>query len=771
MANSYVDSAEIVIQPQTGTDRSMFATFGFPKPEWVSNYEYEWQYTTDQGVWFKAQDKVSKTSNPYTDVYSAPSNATQICLHVKYNSKKHKVKRKNVSYFTSGWHAWVYYVFGTPYTPTTPQTPTAEVDGFKLTASVTTYDENSHAIEFQVVKNDESVFATGQGNVVTSHAAFTFNIEAGNNYKVRARSLRLDPNGDVLERSAWSEYSSNVGTIPSTPEKIKSYELKSSTSVQINWDKIPNAKRYELEYTTNAEYFDSTTETQSSTYDDVDHAILFGLSSGETWYFRLRAINDKGNSGWSEIQTIIMGTVAAAPTTWSETSSAVAGDQVKLYWVHNSQDGSSQRYAEIELTINGDTKTEEIKIEEADQDRTGEYAFDTKDHPEGSSLYWRVRTKGVIDEYGEWSVKREVKIYAPPTVSFSSGGAIPSEITTFPIAFSVEAAPVTQNAVSWNVQIIAKNSYPTVDPVGNDTWVLAGDPVFSEIYQATGNTLVLSISAGELYLENGEDYILVVTVAMDSGLTAELTSEFAVTWNTPEYYLDAEIGIDYDTLSAYIRPFAETSSGETYSDLLFSVYRREYDGRFVLIASDISGDGVTTVCDPHPALDAARYRIVATSTITGLIGYSDLPEYPVEEPGIILQWDENWRSFGEEEYEEDDSNVPVWAGSMLRLPYNVDVQDEFSPDVTFANYIGREHPVSYYGTQKGATASWSTVVPAEDKETIMALRKLAIYMGDVYVRESSGSGYWAHVQVSFGIKHNEVTVPVTLKITRVDGGA
>lgn len=43
-------------------------------------------------------------------------------------------------------------------------------------------------------------------------------------------------------------------------------------------------------------------------------------------------------------------------------------------------------------------------------------------------------------------------------------------------------------------------------------------------------------------------------------------------------------------------------------------------------------------------------------------------------------------------------------------------------------------------------------------------------MGDVYVREPSGSGYWANISVSFTQTHCELTIPVTLNITRVEGG-
>ena len=45
-----------------------------------------------------------------------------------------------------------------------------------------------------------------------------------------------------------------------------------------------------------------------------------------------------------------------------------------------------------------------------------------------------------------------------------------------------------------------------------------------------------------------------------------------------------------------------------------------------------------------------------------------------------------------------------------------------------------------------------------------------MYQGDVYVREPRGMGYWANVGVSFTITHQELTIPVTLDITRVEGG-
>lgn len=232
-------------------------------------------------------------------------------------------------------------------------------------------------------------------------------------------------------------------------------------------------------------------------------------------------------------------------------------------------------------------------------------------------------------------------------------------------------------------------------------------------------------------------------------------------------------GVTTDSDGNYLEEevlFYEVNIGSLMSGVTLSVYRREYDGHFTEIATGISNTKNTFVTDPHPALDYARYRIVATSDDTGAVSYTDIPGVPIGEPGIILQWDEEWSSFDINPDTTDGLSQPNWAGSLLRLPYNVDVSPSYGIDTTLIEYIGREHPVSYYGTQLGETATWNTVIPKEDKETIYALHRLAKWPGNVYAREPSGVGYWAHVTVQFPQKHLDKTVPVTISLTRVEGG-
>jgi hypothetical protein len=167
-------------------------------------------------------------------------------------------------------------------------------------------------------------------------------------------------------------------------------------------------------------------------------------------------------------------------------------------------------------------------------------------------------------------------------------------------------------------------------------------------------------------------------------------------------------------------------------------------------------------------LDFARYRIVAIDDSTGAISYTDIPGYPIGIKSVIIQWDETWGNF--QTTSEEPLQEISWAGSMLKLPYNIDVSDSNSMDVSLIEYVGRSHPVSYYGTQLGIKSTWNVEIIKSDKDTLYGLRRLAIYTGDVYVREPSGTGYWANISVSFGQKHCEMTIPVTLTITRVEGG-
>lgn len=809
---------------QAGSDKTVFATWYWERAN-TDHYETWWEYDTGNGVWFVANTGTVQ-SNIKQATYTAPSNAVGVQFWVKPVAQTHDVNGSEVSYWNGEWStAKQYYFSANP--PATPTNVSIEIDKYKLTAKAqyTSTVSAAGGIQFQIIKDNEVIFNTGNAALKTTIASYSCNVTAGGEYKVRCRAYR----GNLY--SDWTEYSSSVATIPPAPTGITTIRAASETSVYLEWPACKTAKTYEIEYATKLEYFDGSDKTQTVTGIEYTHYQKTGMDSGEEYFFRVRAANDKGTSAWTAIKSIIIGKKPAAPTTWSSTTTAIVGEPLNLYWVHNSQDGSSETYAEIELYIDGTKKSISVKksTDEEEKDKTSVYAIDTSKYSEGVKIQWRVRTSGITKEFGDWSVQRTIDVYAPPTLTFSivdvNGNPIDT-LTSFPFYAKGLTGPNTQKPIGYYLTVIANSGYETTDGTGTNRTISKGEQIYSKYFD-TSDPLTVELSAGNIDLENNVEYTIKCIASMNSGLTVEASTVFNVAWSDDKCEPTAEIGLNKETLVAYIRPYCDyypyvyykvnydgtnyvptdeqidatdglsidgvlTTTGEiVYSGkstsgnqvffcarisevgvplpgVTLSVYRREFDGSLVELATGIENGENTYITDPHPALDFARYRVVAVMKSTGAVSYFDVPGYPVEEKAVVIQWEEDWQEFDTKE-DKQLSKQP-WSGSFLKLPYNVDVSDSHSSDVSLVKYIGRKRPVSYYGTQLGETSSWKVEIAREDVDTLYALRRLSVYMGDVYVREPSGSGYWANISVSFSQTHCEVTIPVELNITRVEGG-
>lgn len=742
----------------------------------LDHYTYTWFYDTGDGVWFEGehgdtQAGSAETVNRYL-TYSPPDNYVRVDFHIIPVAKTRKVNGQDTAYWTGELVIGSFLKSSTP--PEVPSVPTVEIEDYSLTATLDNItDARSDRIQFEVY-DMTTYFTTGTVDVVAAMASFTCNVNAGGSYRVRARSANQVSSSQWVY-SEWSDYATAVDTIPAPPTEITAIRGTSSTSVYLEWTVVNSAETYEIEYTTNVNYFDGSSETTSVTGIEFNHYEVTGLESGDEYFFRVRAVNAQGESAWTGIKSVVIGKPPAAPTTWSSSTTVITGETLNLYWVHNAEDGSREKYAELEIYFDG--VKEEHTIEnpnfdnEEEEDTTHFYSVDTTNYPEGTKIEWRVRTCGITLQYGDWSVMRTVDVYAPPTLSLSitdKEGAPITTLSSYPFFIKGLAGPSTQEPIGYSVSIYPNSGYTTTDEVGNAEIIKAGDLIYNE-YIDTKDALLVELTAGDVDLQNGITYTVDVTVSMNSGLTAQGTSEFVVSWTDEVIPLDMQISIDSQSYVAYVTPYSrDPDTGELNAGYELMVYRREFDGTFKLIADGIDSSQNVAVTDPHPSLDYARYRIVARSNATGTISYYDPPGYPVGCTSIIIQWDEEWSNF--DTTNTDVRQQPPWNGSLLELPYNVDVSDSISPDVEFVDYVGRTYPVSYYGSSVDSTSTWSTEIPATDVETIYALRRLQIWKGDCYVREPSGSGYWASIVVSFTKTHLELTIPVSISITRVEGG-
>ena len=564
------------------------------------------------------------------------------------------------------------------------------------------------------------------------------------------------------------------------------------------------------------------------------YRVISNLEPGFKYYVRIKAANDTNSSSestitspWSEPEDFYIGEISTSPTTWSSTTNAAIGDDIDLYlaWVHNSKDNSKLVSSKLYLIINDELhKYDEIpnnpysdnliSLKEYKDDDTARICYINKNNlllRDGAKIQWKVQTAGAgtPDTYGDESILREINIYQKPVFTIfdikkSDESIIDSEIDSFPFYVDLKIGnQISQRVISYYLSIIAEDSYTTIDLIGNSKTISKGSSVYSKnfdlnniktlkkeysyyidehgykvndseikkseditypYYDEDTGILHIKITPNNVTLKNNINYTIYCMATMNSGLTCEESKIVYTNFKGTRYLPSADIGINQNDLTAYIRPY---SNGKT--DVLLSVYRINYDGTFTEIAKDILNVGYAYVVDPHPSLDYARYRIVAKSITTGEITYNDTTPYYVGIKSIVIQWDEEWKNFYGGNGSGEFLNQP-WNGSILKLPYNIEISSTFDPDVSLVEYIGRKHPVSYYGTQLGEQATWNVVIPRTDKETLYAIRRLAIWMGDVYVREPSGVGYWAQISVQYSRNYNDLTIPISFTINRVEGG-
>lgn len=764
------------LQSDDSTGRAMYIAWSYSRSN-LKNFKVRWAQYKDEQWWVTDQETTSGEDIFCNDTYSADEGASKVKVKILPQST---TDNNGKPYWSdTPWSAEKVYDFS-DNPPFTPDTPDVEIKDYTLTASIDNINAeelNAESVEFEIIKDNSTSLGayTAKINTVSNYVSYIHTVEAGAEYKVRARCKK----GSKV--SGWSDFSSNEGTKPSTPTSITTCRANSYSSNEITayleWTAVSNADTYSIEYTTNKNYFDGTDATTVIDGIEFNHYEITSLELGKEYFFRVRAVNQNGESDWSEIKSAILGTTPVAPTTWSSTTTAVVGEPLNLYWVHNSEDNSSETYAEVRLYVNGVLQSPDITVkkstEEDEKDKTSVYALDTTDYPEGTKLKWQVRTAGITKVYGDWSIERVVDIYAKPTLGLAvttlpdGTGDIINTLTSFPFYIYALPGPKTQAPIGYQLKVTANQYYETIDDTGMTKMINAGEDIYSKHFD-TSNALIVEMSADNIDIEADIEYTVTCSVTMNSGLTAETSHNFIADWEDVSYNINADVIIDTETLTALINPYCEGEDGSLVDDITLSVYRREFDGTFKELAKAIPNTNSVTISDPHPALDYARYRIVGKTISTGAVSYYDVPGVKVGGKAVIIQWNEEWSVF--DATDEYSVEKPTWSGSMLSLPYNIDISDSHSSDVELIQYIGRQYPVAYHGTQLGLTSTWNVDIPKEDKDTLYAIRRLARWAGVVYVREPSGSGYWATITISYNRQHKEMVIPITFSITRVEGG-
>lgn len=327
-----------------GTTRSMFCTWSFDRAD-TSNYEVKWEYDTGAGGWRIGTQ--GTTTNKQSD-YSAPENAKKVRVSITPKSDN----------WSDGQTASREYDFSNN-PPELPPIPSFDIDELDvMTIELTNIQNtiNADTIEFAIYQDDTFKYRTGTAtiNQEARYCKFTTTVDPGHKYKVRCRAVR----GTIY--SGWTDYTDNELSTPVAPSDIttlRSQKISEQQAVQyavfVEWPDVPSAKNYLVEWATNIEYFDTGEASSQTTEEGAGPRLLVtGIELGHEYFFRVASLNEKGKSKtYTPIKSVKLGTRPAAPTTYSNVNSCILGEDLKLYWIHNSTDGSIETTARIHFTI------------------------------------------------------------------------------------------------------------------------------------------------------------------------------------------------------------------------------------------------------------------------------------------------------------------------------------------------------------------------------------------------------------------------------------
>lgn len=595
--------------------------------------------------------------------------------------------------------------------PTVPSAPSSAANTRKsdTTNTVTWKNNTSGEAPYSQVRIERSIDGGAFAQIASVGGSVTTytdsNCSSNHSYRYRVRAYN---------ESGYSGYSTTGTTYntPSAPGKPTGSRT-GDTSVTLT---IPNpaltATATEIQRSRDGSSWTTiaTTSGKATSYGDNP--------GGGTFYYRAR--NKRGSlvSAWSPTSEAVVTICApAAPTLASPTSGQVvriAEREVVFTWRHNPIDGSAQSAAQLQYST--DAKTWQTVNVTTAQSVSVPNSFGLN-----STVYWRVRTKGVHADYGPWSGNSSFYVRQPPQLSFASPG---TTVENVPVPVDIQYIDASGSLAAMSLVVSDRDGGGTLYEVD------------------MGKSTSVEITKEQWMPVDGGRYRLTATARSTSGLQTVQTLNFVVSFDLPKrasLQVEADIERGYAEIKCIV-----DQNGDGQEVVGLSVWRVTGDGE-KLLGTDLS-DGATIVDRNAPLNIEYSYRVAAYA----LSGASRSETHPgsIKTPYCFFYFGSGGIARGQFD--------PKEPRSIKRA------------NRTLVRYIGRKYPVLYDAGGLDDTRTMSAhVIGAEEIE---AFDDLMEHGRCVF---KSISGFVFHAAVDVDIEpvlelpgsHAEVSV----SITRVEG--
>ena len=230
--------------------------------------------------------------------------------------------------------------------------------------------------------------------------------------------------------------------------------------------------------------------------------------------YRCRAVKSGKASAWVTSNDVTTICPPLAPTLGKLAACYPTGAPVSVAWTCNHPDGSPQRAAQAEFS----TPAGPMLVEVSGAGGTASVAS-----PGAGQWDVRVRTKGVHDDWGEWSSRASFNVADPPQAWISSPSNNGDYVDALPLVVSWEASDSSG---------VARQLLELLDSSGSA--IARAEP------SATARSWRLGADAG---FDNGKAYALRLTVWSGSTLSVVAERRFSTRWAQPD---PARVAVEFD---------------------------------------------------------------------------------------------------------------------------------------------------------------------------------------------------------------------------------
>lgn len=571
------------------------------------------------------------------------------------------------------------------------------------------------------------------------------------------RSLTSGNDGTSLVASiGWTE----VGEIP-------------MTGTEVSWSK----DEYAWRSTTGPETYEFDWHDEKDPVADVDFdgvAVLHiqGLEDGELYCVRVRRYHDddEGERTYGAYSDIFRATPVSTPASVSiKVPEYVArGRDVEVTWTYDSEAEQKEWHLRVGKSVEGDHTGDEGELTIAPREWDGDpLEAENGENANGAVVLGADRIASLLDLVGSTdelsfaitmgtgggtmtSNIAVMKVVDPPTLDMT----IPTTVTeqgfdvTLESNVKADVVIVARAADSGNTGTAGQTPGRGADQAEGDVmWQQSFTPEWVEdngVYTATFAAPFMDL------LDGGAYEVEATATDGTTGLSSDsVTGKFDVTWTYQAPHPPEELTIvpsdftDADgnrTRSCEIH--LEAPTGAETTDV-YDVYRLTPDGAY-LIAEDVEMDAVIT--DPYAPFGGTEigYR-VCSRTADGDMDWND---YSYSLPGRDLRID-----FGAE---------------YVELPWDLTLSDSYTKDFEARQKLDGSVD-GYWNDGVVRKGGFRTdLIRIREQDQAARVRRLARYVGPVFVRTPDGCAYAADVQVTdLSGARKDAALAVTLDATEV----